>query len=137
MSAKVLVDTNVFTAVLASGNARSASARVVENVLQAHWRGVFSTATFLEVTDVLLRPEFGIPRDEVIEFLDALANVVEWQHPQPSPVLLRDEGDQKWLNLLHASKADALITHNLRDFAKARTAGYPVMKPVEAIKTLS
>ena len=137
MPPRVLVDTNVIVGALRNPSGRSASGQVVQNVLAAYWQGVCSTATYLETFEVLLRPEFQLPRQQVLDFMEALADAVEWSHPVACSLLLRDAGDQKWLNLLHGSRANALVTYNLRDFRPALERGYPVMPPAEALRVLA
>jgi predicted nucleic acid-binding protein len=97
---------------------------------------------FLEYEDVLLRPEnrlaTGMSESDVDGFLAAFASAAEgvdvnfrWR-PQ-----LRDAKDELVLEAAVNGRADALVTHNVRDFQSA--AGLfklRVMLPWELLKEL-
>jgi len=136
MPKRALIDTNVLFSVLRRPDSASASRALVEAVLGERLRAVNSTATILELLDVLLRPEFAFSPLAVADFVEVWCELCEWAHPSPSSITLRDPGDQKWMNLLQASHADCLATHNLKDFRPAITAGYPIAKPAEALRLL-
>lgn len=133
----VALDTNLHVAHLLSPKGNSAASRCILKLEQQEWQGVLSTATYLEHEDVLRRAEFGFDADLVTAYLDALADLIEWHTPLPSPIRLKDHGDQKWLDLLHGSKAEALVTYNQRDFVEAKRAGYGLLTPAVAIKSLA
>lgn len=134
---QAIVDTNVWLTALRGLRPGGASQTVVENILSGRWRGILSTATFLEISDVLMRPEFGLPLDLVEAFLGDVGDTCYWASPYPAPatqrIILRDAGDQKWLDLLHSTHANALITYNTADFAPAIRAGYPILRPQDAV----
>lgn len=135
-SPRVALDTNVLVTFLLSGNSHSAAAKCLDRIGAEVWTQVSSTATWIEYEDVLRRPELGLDAAKVTEFLDALAAMLEWHHATPARVRANDPDDQLWLDLLAGAKATGLVTYNVRDFRNALAAGYPVMRPAEALRVL-
>ena len=96
-------------------------------------------ALFLEYEDVLKRAEqreaSGMTMDMIDRFLGGLASVAEpvdvhlrWR-PQ-----LRDAGDELVLEAAVNGRADALVTHNVRDFRdSAPRFGLRVARPGEVL----
>ena len=101
-----------------------------------------TTALFMECADVLHRPEqrlaTGLTAEGVEEFLSALASAAEpvnvhfrWR-PQ-----LADPADELVLEAAVNGQADALVTHNLRDFEEAaRLFGLRVLAPQAILKEM-
>jgi putative PIN family toxin of toxin-antitoxin system len=119
-----------------------ASNAVLERVARGQLRPLVSTALFLEYEDVLKRPENRLAtkmsEEDVEGFLTAFASAAEavevnfrWR-PQ-----LSDPKDELVLEAAVNAGADALVTHNLRDFAPARRVfGLRVLLPRDALKEL-
>lgn len=121
---------------------RGASNRLVELVALGRVPPLVSTALFLEYEDVLRRAETrlatNMDESDVDEFLAALASAAEgvevnfrWR-PQ-----LTDPKDEFVLEAAVNGQADALVTHNVRDFqAAAHRFGLRVLLPGELLKEL-
>lgn len=121
---------------------RGASNRLVELVGLGQLRPLVTTALFLEYEEVLLRPEnrlaTGMSADGVQGFLAAFASASEgvdvsfrWR-PQ-----LKDPNDELVLEAAVNGRADALVTHNTRDFLEAaRRFGVLVLLPRDVLKEL-
>ncbi len=119
-----------------------ASNAVLEHVAHGRLRPLVSTALFLEYEDVVRRPEIrlatGMSEEEVGGFLAALASASEavdvnfrWR-PQ-----LSDPKDELVLEAAVNGEADALVTHNVRDFEPAtRLFGLRVLLPRDVLKEL-
>ena len=119
-----------------------ASNALLEHVARARLRPLVSTALFLEYEDALKRPEIrlgtGMSEEDVDGFLSALASAAEpvdvnfrWR-PQ-----LSDPKDELVLEVAVNGEADALVTHNLRDFEPAtRLFGLRVLLPRDVLKEL-
>lgn len=129
--------------IVAAVRSRSgASNAVLEQVARGRLRPLVSTALFLEYEEVLKRPETrlatGMSHDDVGGFLAALASAAEavevnfrWR-PQ-----LSDPNDELVLEAAVNGKADALVTHNVRDFEPAtRLFGVRVLLPRDVLREL-
>ncbi len=95
---------------------------------------------FLEYEDVLKRPEHqlahGLPPEAVDEFLAELAALIEpvEVHFQWRPQA-RDPNDEMVLEAAINGRADALVTYNIADFARAAERfRIPVLHPAELLK---
>lgn len=119
-----------------------ASNAVLERVARGQLRPLVTTALFLEYEDVLKRPETRLAtemsEEDVEGFLAAFASAAEavevtfrWR-PQ-----LSDPKDELVLEAAVNGEADALVTHNLRDFEPAkRVFGLRVLLPRDVLKEL-
>lgn len=130
---RVVLDTNILAAGLRSRN--SASFAILKLVADRRLRPLVTTALFLEYEEVLSRPEqqqaSGLSVLQINQLLAefaALSKPVEvhflWQ-PQ-----LTDPKDEMVLEAAVNGRADALITHNVRDFViPARLFDISVLRP--------
>jgi putative PIN family toxin of toxin-antitoxin system len=119
---------------------RGAAYRLLELVAQRRFVLLATPALFLEYEAVLKRPEqrevSGLTLEQVDTALSALAGIIEpvevrfaWR-PQ-----LGDSGDEMVLDAAVNGRADALITHNVADFAVAALRfGLLVLPPGELLK---
>lgn len=135
-----MLDTSVISAALRSRS--GASNAVLEHVARGQLRPLVSTALFLEYEEVVKRPETrlatGMSEEDIDGFLAALASAAEpvevnfhWR-PQ-----LSDPKDELVLEAAVNGRADALVTHNVRDFEPAtRLFGVRVMLPRDVLKEL-
>jgi putative PIN family toxin of toxin-antitoxin system len=137
---RVVLDTSVIAAALRSEHGGSNA--LLHLVPGGKLRLVASPTLFLEYEDVLLRPEqrlaHGLSEEEVEMFLASLAGWIEpvdihfrWRPPTPDP------GDEMVLEAALNGRADALVTHNVRDFtAAALRFGLAVLTPQEVLERL-
>jgi putative PIN family toxin of toxin-antitoxin system len=137
---RAVLDTSVLVAALRSRT--GASNALLEQVARETVRPLVSTALFLEYEDVLKRAEnrlaTGMSEEDVDGFLAALASGEEpvevnfrWR-PQ-----LSDPKDELVLEAAVNGEADALVTHNVRDFGRAaRLFGLRVLLPRQVLKEL-
>ena len=135
---RIVLDTDVVVAALRSP--AGGSNAVLREVALGHVRPLATPALFLEYEAVLKRPEHrlahGLRLDEIDDFLATLAEAIEgveisysWR-PQ-----LSDAEDEMVLETAINGRADALVTHNVRDFAKgAARFGIRVRRPGEFLK---
>ena len=138
---RVVLDTSVLVAGLRSR--RGASNALLIRVATEEIKPLVTTALFLEYEDVLLRAEqrlaTGMCEVEVAGFLAAFASASEgvevhfrWR-PQ-----LGDPADEMVLEAAVNGRADALVTHNVSDFAEAVVRfGLRVATPGAFLKELS
>jgi putative PIN family toxin of toxin-antitoxin system len=137
---RVVLDTNIIVTALRS--AAGASNAVLREAAYGRLRPLVTPALFLEYEAVLKRPEqrlaHGLELKAVDRFLAAFASACEpvevsfqWR-PQ-----LTDPSDEMVLEAAVNGRADALVTHNVRDFAKgAARFGLRVVRPGELLKEL-
>jgi putative PIN family toxin of toxin-antitoxin system len=137
---RVVLDTDIIVAALRS--ASGGSNAVLREVAHGRLTPLVTPALFLEYEGVLKRPEqrlaHGLGLSEIDRFLAALASACtavevnfQWR-PQ-----LTDPNDEMVLEAAVNGRADALITHNVRDFAKgAARFGLRVLRPGELLKEL-
>jgi putative PIN family toxin of toxin-antitoxin system len=137
---RVVLDTDIIVTALRS--ATGGSNAVLREAAQGRIRPLVTPALFLEYEAVLKRPEqrlvHGLGLRDIDRFLSALAAACEavevsfqWR-PQ-----LSDANDEMVLETAVNGQADALITHNVRDFAKgAERFGLRVLRPGEFLKEL-
>ncbi|WP_309751982.1 putative toxin-antitoxin system toxin component, PIN family [Novosphingobium sp.] len=137
---RVVLDTDVIVAALRS--ATGGSNAVLREVAHGRLVPLVTPALFLEYEAVLKRPEqrlaHGLGLRDIDRFLAALASSCEpvevsfqWR-PQ-----LSDANDEMVLEAAVNGRADALVTHNVRDFATgAARFGLRVLRPGEVLKEL-
>ena len=115
---RVVVDTNVFAAALASGTGSSRS--VLRRCLEGAVVPLMGAALFHEYESILERPSVTsrcpLTRAERNELLDAFVGCCQWVRIyflwRPN---LRDEADNHLLELAVAGGAACVITNNTRD----------------------
>jgi putative PIN family toxin of toxin-antitoxin system len=137
---RMVLDTSVVIAAFRSRH--GASSRLLRLVALGRIRPLVTTALFLEYESVLKRPEqrlaCGMSIRAVERVLAALAAACEpvevrfrWR-PQ-----LADPGDELVLEAAVNGRADALVTHNIRDFgAAAPRFGLWVASPGEVVRRI-
>ena len=137
---RVVLDTSIIVTALRS--ATGGSNAVLREAAHGRLTALVTPALFLEYEAVLKRPEqrlaHGLGLKDIDRFLAAVASACEavevsfqWR-PQ-----LTDPGDEMVLEAAVNARADALVTHNVRDFAKgAAMFGVPVLRPDELLKEL-
>lgn len=136
----MVLDTNIVVSAFRSR--RGASNALLRHVVSGALRPLVTTALFLEYEDVLARPEHrlvtGMTMDDVRRVTAALAAYCEpvdvhfrWR-PQ-----LRDAGDELVLEATVNGQADALVTHNLRDFlSSGERFDLRIMSPKHCLQEL-
>lgn len=138
---RVVLDTCVIVAALRSR--LGASNAILQSVLKGRLRILATAPLFLEYEEVLCRPEQRLAHKleppQIQSFLQELAAVIEpveihfrWR-PQ-----IGDPNDELVLEAAVNGRADALVTHNARDFLRgAERFGLTVLRPQELHRRLS
>ncbi|MFQ5400652.1 MAG: putative toxin-antitoxin system toxin component, PIN family [Anaerolineae bacterium] len=118
----IVLDTSVLISALIGK--KGASRAVLRECLQGRFRPVISNALFLEYEDVRHRPNVvdacPLTDNEIRELLNAFYSVCHWVKIyylwRPN---LPDEEDNFLIELALAGNAQAIITHNVKDFQNA------------------
>lgn len=137
MQPLVILDTNVLVA--ATRSRRGASFALLSRVGGREFKIAVSVPLVLEYEYAMLnhRKESGLSEAEIGAILDYLCLTAEHQEIfflwRPG---LRDPKDDMVLELAVAAEADAIVTHNTRDFAGASEFGVTVLTPLEFLESL-
>ena len=135
---RIVLDTNVLVSALRSHN--GASFALVSALPDPRFRICLSVTLYAEWQAVLTRPEHlppGAGARTAIGFTRYLASIAHLQdvHFLWRP-FLRDPNDDMVLECAVASGANTIITHNVRDFARAASLGVQARTPGQFLKTL-
>jgi predicted nucleic acid-binding protein len=134
---RIVVDTSVLFAGLYSR--RGASHAVLRGCLSGRWTPLVTVPLALQYEDVMSRPELvtgsGLTRAELEAFLDGFLAVCDpigvhflWRPNLP------DEEDNLVLEAAVAGNADAIVTHNVRDFRRGQLRfDVPILTPAELL----
>jgi putative PIN family toxin of toxin-antitoxin system len=137
---RIVLDTDVVVTGLRSMTGGSNA--VLTLVAHGELIPLVTPALFLEYEAVLKRPEqrlvHGLDIAAIDRFLAGLAAASEaveisfqWR-PQ-----LRDANDEMVLETALNGRADALVTHNVKDFSRAaKTFGLRILRPGELLKEI-
>ena len=137
---RLVLDTNVIVAAFRSRN--GASNLLLRFVDRGLVTPLCSIALFLEYEAVLSREETrkatGHSLEDVAELISALAAVSEGVDISfRTRPILSDAADEMVLEAALNGQADAIVTHNVRDFRPASTLGVTVATPGEIVRSLN
>jgi uncharacterized protein len=118
---RAVIDTNVLVSGLlsASGN----EALIILAVHQGLVRPCLSGAIIAEYAEVLARPKFSFPPDEVEALIAMLRRNGEFHRTEDSSATSPDPGDSKFLQCAQASGAEFIITGNKRHSVRFHARG--------------
>ncbi|MBI5384670.1 MAG: putative toxin-antitoxin system toxin component, PIN family [Verrucomicrobia bacterium] len=137
MPLRAVMDTNVLYAGLRSR--RGASFQILEALWQRKWTLVLSNTVLTEYEEIVKREAttLGLTFERIHKTLDALCTLAERRYPSDVwlPVL-SDPDDEALVHLAVESKADHLISHNLRHLEPARKLGVNLLEPRDFLAIL-
>ena len=131
----VVLDTNVLVAGMRSR--RGASFRVLEGLGTDAYEIVISVPLVLEYEDALLRRRGVVSTEQITDLVDYVCRVGRRQQIfylwRP---LLRDPKDDMVAEVAVAGGAEAVVTHNRKDFAGLDQFGVRVVSPQEFLQMI-
>ena len=134
---RAVMDTNVLYSALRSRI--GASYEVLRRLRAGEWTLLLSNTVVTEYEEILCREaaDLGLEPAEIGPLLDDLCLLAE-RHSrlEPREPMLPDADDEAFAQLAAATRADALLTHNLAQYEPARRLGIPVVTPREFLGTL-
>ncbi len=126
----VVLDTNVLVSGLLNGN--GSPGKIIDRVMDGRIRVAYDDRIMGEYEDVLHRPELRIRpalARAVIAYIELAGVLVE---PHPLKVdEFNDVDDMPFAEVFVTSKADALVSGNLRHFLPLIQKGMVVMSPAD------
>ena len=131
---RIVLDTNVIVSGLLSVN--GPPAEILRGVLDGLYQVCYSPSILHEYVDVLNRPQFPFPKDEIHEILGHLIEKGGLVFPNISTPSLPDPTDEKFLAVALSARVDFLITGNLKHFPKSKRQGVTVLSPKQFIETI-
>ncbi len=127
-----MLDTNVLLSGLLKPYGKPAAILrlIVSGALQLAYDG----RILLEYREVLLREKFHLTREQVDAFLELVEAEGFLTTASPLKVRLPDPDDEPFLEVVLASRADALITGNKRHYPPHASKGVAVLNPAEFLE---
>jgi putative PIN family toxin of toxin-antitoxin system len=132
---RAVIDTNVLVSAMISSAGNEAL--VVLAINQRLVVPCFSREILKEYSDVLGRPRFAFPPDELDALLDLLRHRGELLSPAPVPHTSPDPDDDKFIACALAGKADFLVTGNKRHFPQDGLSRARVVNAAELLEFIT
>jgi uncharacterized protein len=132
---RAVIDTNVLVSGLLSPNGNEAL--IVLALHQGLVRPCFSAALLEEYAEVLARPKFAFPADEIAAVVAMLHNGGELVVPQGSAPILPDPSDAKFLHCAEAAQVEYLVTGNKRHFPQESCGAVRVVNAGELLDRIT
>ncbi|NOY64664.1 MAG: putative toxin-antitoxin system toxin component, PIN family [Nitrospirae bacterium] len=129
---KIVLDTNV--AVSAFLNPYGKPAKILRLILQGDIEIVVDERILNEYENVLLRPVFGLPKNEVLNVIDVLRSISNYAPACKRKIELPDEGDEPFLEVAISGRADAIVTGNKKHFPSDKCMDIKVLSPQEFLQ---
>jgi putative PIN family toxin of toxin-antitoxin system len=111
---RAVIDTNVLVSglIAPTGNV----ALILLAIHQGMLRPCFSADILEEYAEVLVRPKFAFPPDEIDALRAMFRSVGELIKPEGPPPVLPDPDDAKFLQCAATAQAEYIVTGNKRHF---------------------
>lgn len=132
---RAVIDTNVVVSGLLSpaGN----EALIILAVARGLMRPCITAAIVEEYGEVLARPKFAFPPDDITAALAMFREKGEWIAPQGAAPTLPDRDDAKFLHCAAAAKAEYLVTGNKRHFPQEACGNVRVVSAGELLRRIA
>jgi uncharacterized protein len=129
---RAVVDTNVLVSALISPTGNEAL--ILLAVRQGLVKPSFSEEILQEYAEVLARPKFAFPRDEIEALIAMLQSQGEEVYdPEPLASAFPDPEDEKFLACAKAAGVDFIVTGNKRHFPQRACGAIRVVNAAELL----
>jgi uncharacterized protein len=132
---RAVIDTNVLVSAMISSAGNEALLLMAIN--QGLIAPYFSPEILDEYAEVLLRPRFGFPVEEVDALLDLFRRRGNLLNPQSTARISPDPDDDKFIACALAGAADFLVTGNKRHFPQIKLSGTRVVNAAELLELIT
>jgi len=134
----IVLDTNVIVSGLL--NPYGDSAAILKLIIMKKVKIVLDSRILAEYNEVLKRPKFHFLESEVNDILIAIKNNSILSSSIPLKISLPDPDDEQFLEVGISSKAEYLITWNLKHYPKKTYSNISIITPrqfIEVYKNMS
>ncbi len=131
---RAVIDTNVFVSAMISPSGNEALVLLAINHKLV--RPCFSHEILQEYADVLRRPKFGFPADEIDILMALIRDRGELFEPVPMPATSSDPGDDKFIACVLSAAAEFLVTGNKRHYQESWLSGAKLVNAGELVQLL-
>jgi putative PIN family toxin of toxin-antitoxin system len=126
----VVLDTNVLVSGLLNGSRKPG--KILDLILEGEIQLAFDDRILAEYEDVLARAEFQFDQAEVKTLINNIELSGFYCEADSMHICDTDDPDDlPFIEVLSSSKADALVTDNLRHFSILAGKGCPVFSPTQ------
>jgi putative PIN family toxin of toxin-antitoxin system len=132
---QIVLGTNIL--VSAFLNPGSTSARILRLVIQGDISIVVNEPILTEYHEVLKRPKFELNPGDVQIVLDYIRSIGIYAPTLAKSISLPDRDDEPFLEAALATRADALVTGNIKHFPKKYCKGQKIMTPRDFLDGLA
>jgi len=132
---RAVLDTNVLVSAMISSSGNEALLLMAIN--QGLVSPCLSAEILQEYSDVLLRPKFNFPQDEVDALLGLLRRRGTYLDSVPPARISPDPGDDKFIACARAAKAQFLVTGNKKHFPGGQPGGTRVVNAGELLEFIT
>jgi len=132
---RAVIDTNVLVSALISPSGNEALLLLA--VKQGLVRPCFSPDVLKEYSEVLARPKFAFPPDEITALIDLLQRQGDLLHPARLSGISPEPKDDKFLACAVTAKADFVVTGNRKDFPRDQLGATQVVSAGELLNLIT
>lgn len=132
---RAVIDTNVLVSALISPSGNEALLLLA--VKQGLVRPCFSPAVLKEYSEVLARPKFAFPADEIAALIDLVERHGDLVRPAPLSGISPDPKDDQFLACALAGQVDFVVTGNKKDFPEDRLGATRVVSARELLNVIT
>ncbi len=131
----IVLDTNVIVSGILKPFSKAAS--ILRLVSDGTIRLAYDLRLLSEYRDVLSRPQFKFPKEDVDAFLTQIEEEGFLVSVKPLEVHLPDPDDEPFLEVALSGKAEAIVTGNKRHFPMSgKHGGMKILSPDEFLESL-